>query len=241
MNLPWCSPRAQKLQPPAHDRHRIPDHREGWDAQRIGRVRQTREGQLGEGVELRLGQRRGRRLDEHRARPVELHQRTAAERVLLGLHQAGGRQQLRRIRLETLPGGQRHGVGGRQRGCGVRAEQAGRAAYAREVCGGAGFDSGTDPAGNLADGALAHAVDQQVGFGIDEDGGPELVLPVVVVRDAPQAGLDPAQHHRQPGEGLAGQLGVDHGGMVRSPARQAALAVVVLAALVAGGGVVGQH
>jgi hypothetical protein len=64
--------------------------------------------------------------------------------------------------------------------------------------------------GDLDDRALAVAVDQEVCVAVDEDRPPHLIGPVVVVGDAPQAGLDAADHDRDVAEGLAGALAVHH-------------------------------
>ena len=62
------------------------------------------------------------------------------------------------------------------------------------------------------------------------------------MRDAPQAGLDPAQHDRAAAlEMLADQVAVDDDRPVRPPVVDAAGRVVVGFALAAGGGVVGHH
>ena len=65
------------------------------------------------------------------------------------------------------------------------------------------------PVGDLQDLPLAVAVDQQVGLAVDQGRAPHLVRPVVVVGDAPQAGLDAADDDGHVLEGLAAALGVD--------------------------------
>jgi hypothetical protein len=83
--------------------------------------------------------------------------------------------------------------------------------------------------GNLNQGALGVAVQQQVALGVHHDAAAHLVAPVVVVGDAAQAAFDAAQDDGHVLEGLAAALAVDNG-----------RAVGPLAADVAGGvGVVG--
>ena len=53
---------------------------------------------------------------------------------------------------------------------------------------------GGQAVGNFEDGALGVAVQQQVTFGVHHDAAPDFVAPIIVVGDAPQAGLDAAEH-----------------------------------------------
>jgi hypothetical protein len=76
--------------------------------------------------------------------------------------------------------------------------------------------------GDLPDGALAHAEDQQIGLAVHQDRAAHLVRPVVVVGDAAQRGLDAAEDDRHVAEGLATALGVDHRGAVGALAGVAA-------------------
>ncbi len=94
---------------------------------------------------------------------------------------------------------------------------------------------------DLDDGALGIAVQQQVGLAVDEDRAPHLVLPVVVVRDAAQAGLDAADDHRHVAPGLLAALRVDQRRAVGAAAAGAAGRVGVVAADLAVGGVAVDH
>ena len=96
-------------------------------------------------------------------------------------------------------------------------------------------------AGDLPGGPLPHAVDQQVRLGVKEDGPPDPVVPVVVVGEPPQAGLQSADDHRDVREGLPGPVGVDDGGPVGAEAHFVSGAVGVGGAALFGGGVVGHH
>ena len=72
---------------------------------------------------------------------------------------------------------------------------------------------------DLDDGALAVAVDQQVGPRVDQDRPPHAIRPVVVMGDAAQAALDAANDDGDVAEGLAAALGVDdHGAVGAQPA-----------------------
>ena len=101
--------------------------------------------------------------------------------------------------------------------------------------------AGAQAVGDLQDLPLAVAIDQQVGLGVGQHRTPHLVRPVVVVGDAPQAGLDAADHHGHALEGLAAPLGVDQHGAVRTFPALAAGGVGVVAAQPALGGVAVDH
>ncbi|OPZ04010.1 MAG: hypothetical protein BWZ09_02087 [Alphaproteobacteria bacterium ADurb.BinA305] len=91
------------------------------------------------------------------------------------------------------------------------------------------------------DRALGVAEQQQVGLGIGQHRAAHLVGPVVVVRDAPEAGLDRADHDIGLGEGLAGALRVDRHGAIRAAVRRAVGGVGVIRADTAVGGVAVDH
>ncbi|MPM93735.1 hypothetical protein SDC9_140877 [bioreactor metagenome] len=97
------------------------------------------------------------------------------------------------------------------------------------------------PAEDFADRPFAHAVDQDVGFGIDQHGGPQLVLPVIVMGRAAHAGFKSAKHHRHAGKGAPGQLGVDRQRMRRPLAGLAVFAVGVVMTFAPPGGVDIDH
>ena len=68
-----------------------------------------------------------------------------------------------------------------------------------------------EPVGDLADLSLGVAEDEQVGLGVHQDRAPDLLGPVVEVRDAAQRGLDAADHDGHVLVRLAGALRVhDH-------------------------------
>ena len=75
---------------------------------------------------------------------------------------------------------------------------------------------------DLHDAALPHAVGDQVRAGVQQNGPPHLVGPVIVVGHPPQAGLQPAQDHRCPFKGPANEVAVDHDRVVRPPSHDPA-------------------
>ena len=96
-------------------------------------------------------------------------------------------------------------------------------------------------AGDLHRGALAHAVDQQVGRRVKQDGAAHLVVPVVIVGEPPQRGLQPTDNDGRIGEGLLCTVGVHDGGTVGAEAQLAAGTVQVLCPAALGHRVVGHH
>ena len=88
---------------------------------------------------------------------------------------------------------------------------------------------------------LAHAEDQQIGLGIEQDRAADLVAPIIVMGQTPQAGLDAAGDDRHALVRLARPLAVGQRGPIRPPADFAAGAVGVVVANLAVGRVVVQH
>ena len=93
----------------------------------------------------------------------------------------------------------------------------------------------------LDDAALSHAVEQQVGLRVEQNGALEPVGPVIVVRQPPQAGLNAADQDGNLRVRAADEVAVDHRGVVRAPAGHAAGRVGVGAASVPAHGIVIDH
>jgi|GEM_PF-6339954 len=85
-----------------------------------------------------------------------------------------------------------------------------------------------EPCRDLRDLPLPHAVDKDVGAGVEEDGSPDLVGPEVVVAEPPQAGLDPPEHYRGPRHRPSGRIGVRDHSPVRPGPRPASRRVGVV-------------
>ena len=96
-------------------------------------------------------------------------------------------------------------------------------------------------AGDLPGGPLPHAIDQQVRPRVKKDGAADRIIPVVVVGEPPQAGLQSADDHRRVRERFPGPVGVDDGGPVGAQAHFVPGAVGVGGAAFFGGSVVGHH
>jgi len=63
------------------------------------------------------------------------------------------------------------------------------------------------PPSNFFHGFLAHAVDQNISLGVQKQGTPDLVFPIIVMRQTAQTGLDAAQDRWQLGKGVLDQVG----------------------------------
>ena len=90
-----------------------------------------------------------------------------------------------------------------------------------------------EAARDLPRGALAHPEDEEIGLRVEEDRATYLVAPVVVVRDAPERGLDAAEDDREArlvGERLATEVRVHDRRAVRTHVDLAVGGVLVLAA-----------
>ena len=202
----------------------------------VARMRGPHEGQLVQGVEVGAIDREGGGLLQQRAVAVHLHEPSAAVGRLLGLDHLGQAHEVGLVGLKLLPGGQDQAVRQISLGCGLAAQEQGRATDTREVTI-ASPQSGDD----LADGRLAHAIHEHIGLGVGHDGGLELVFPVVVVSHAAHRSLHAAQHHGNTGKGTSGHLRIDHGRMVRATSGNASGAVHVVLPAMPGGRVVGEH
>ena len=201
----------------------------------VHRMVRARERQAVHGVHLGLRERGGRGvLHDELVVGIGLHQALSNEGVAVGvLHgeaarvvqgiglQVGEREQLHRV-VDVL-----------ERACAVDG-----AVDEREVVDG---QPRIERVGYLHHRALPHAEAHEVGAGIQQDGAFELVRPVVVVREPPQAGLDAAQHDGRFLERAADEVGVHDGRVVRAQARLPARRVRVLAAPLPRHGVVVHH
>ena len=109
----------------------------------------------------------------------------------------------------------------------------GEATHIREILRDAAFFAGFtggDPMRHLDQRALGIAVEQQIGLGIEQDRAAHLVGPVIVMRDAAQAGLDAADHNWACRIRLAAALGIDDDSAIRPRATAAAGGVAVIMA-----------
>ncbi len=102
-------------------------------------------------------------------------------------------------------------------------------------------DPALEEADAFLEGEFAHAVDEEVGAAVGENGGFEFVRPVVEVGDAAETGFDAADHDGDVREEVFEDVGVDGGGVVGAEAVFAAGGVGVFGAAFSGGGVVIDH
>ena len=198
----------------------------------------ARVGQLGHFVHLTFGEgRRGWVLHHVDAVGIGLHQASARDGVHVLLLDVEGARVGEAIFLEHVPGGEQlvvEDVVQRPRAaCAVD-----RSVHEGDLVHG---QPAVERVRNLDDRVLAHAIQQDVGAGVEQDGALELVLPVVVVRQAPQARLDAADDDGLVLEGAADEVAVDRDGAVGTCARASAGGVGVLVAWLLVDGVVVHH
>ena len=191
-------------------------------------------GQLRHRVQLLPAQGHGGGIHHQDPVPVGLADGPAPDGVVLLILHLGGQGVVPLAGGHILKGGHVHGGEGDLRvGGGI-----GGAPHVGE---GAHRLPGGQPPGDLPGGPLPHAVDQQVRLGVEEDGAADLVIPVVVVGEAAETGLQAADDDGGAGEGLPGPVGVDDGGPVGPQAHPVPRAVGVGGPALLGGGVVGHH
>ena len=192
-------------------------------------------GQLGHPVHLRRGQGGGGGIDDEEPVPVLLEDGPAHHCVMLQILRHVGPGIGGLVGGHLLKGGDFH------LGIGAHAGMAGGHTGAPHVGDllhrGAGGEAGQD----LHRGPLPHAIGQDVRLGVKEDGAAHLVLPVVVVGEAAQAGLQAADDDGDVPKDLPHPVGVHHGGVVGAQPRPPSGGVGVVVAALFGGGVVGHH
>ena len=99
------------------------------------------------------------------------------------------------------------------------------------------FSCGAAPR-RLQHGPFSHAVDQQIGLGVQQNGTAESVRPEVVMGDPAQRCLDAAQNHGKPGKRPADEIGVDDAGPIGAGSCLAARRIGVVMTFFAEGRVV---
>ena len=100
---------------------------------------------------------------------------------------------------------------------------------------------GSQAMSHLYQGAFGVAEQQQVGFGINQDGATHLVLPIIVVGNSPQRGFDATNNDGYFGVGLTAALAVHQHTAVRSLAAHATRRVGIITADFAVCGVAVDH
>ena len=97
------------------------------------------------------------------------------------------------------------------------------------------------PPGDLHDLVFPHAVDQQVGSAIHQNGAADFIIPIIVVGEPAQGCLDAADDDGQVGPGPLDQVGIDDHCPVGPAPRQTAGGVGVLFPPALCHGVMGHH
>ncbi len=133
---------------------------------------------------------------------MRLRERLSPDGVVLGILRARGESVFFLIVPHFFKARQNHRALRRFIGDDRRAADAAqRLSVAQAVC---GFECG----------ALAHAVDKNVGARIENDAPAHLVVPVIVMRKPAERGLHPAEQDRNAGERLPRAVGIHGAGAV---------------------------
>ena len=105
------------------------------------------------------------------------------------------------------------------------------------------FDRGAagELVGDFDDRALAHAVDEEVALGVEDDRAADFVAPVIVVGESAEAGFDAAGDDGDAFVGFAGALAVGEGCAIGAAADTTARAVGIVVANFAIGRVMVDH
>ena len=192
-------------------------------------------GQLRHFVQLLGVQGHGGGIGDEVSVPVGLDHRPAPDGVVLVILHQVGRRIGPLVPGDRFVGGHRHS--GKGADAGVFGEKAGPFHRGDLCC----RCAGGQESGQLPGGPLPHAIGEQVGLGVQEDGAPDLVLPVIVVGEPAQGGLQPPDDNGDVPKGLPDLVGVDNGGPVRPQARPVARGVGIVVAPLPGGGIMGHH
>ncbi len=205
-------------------------------------MRSARVREIVDAVHLFLRKRQRRRRGDHGLPLVKLDQGRRIERVrvemdqpcrfhksrLVGFHFFIGWQpdRLEPVRLDFV---WRRAFGGR-RGLAKRLRFFGpeRVGHAAKIAQVGRSLARRQAACNLEDVLFAHAVHEQIGFGIEHDRTPDGVAPVIVMGQSAQRCLDAAGNHRNAGKCLAGALTIRKRGPVGAQADAAAGRVCIV-------------
>ena len=114
-------------------------------------------------------------------------------------------------------------------------------AYAPQAGKPGGVHAPGHPVGAFQDAGFAHAVHQQRRAGVHQNGVAHLVIPKVIVGEAAQAGLHPADEDGHVAVRLTDAVAIDNGGAVGAQTCPAAGGVGVVVAALFGHGVVVDH
>ena len=219
-------------------------------------MRTPRERQTVNAIDFVLRKRPRRRIDDHRLAPVILHQPPRVVGICLAEDRLrhGGEGGL--VGGDFFVAGEKDGVGMTNASsrslkagefiihplafiiCLTGSQPVNRAADVAQI---AHRLPGGQPFDDLHQRPLAHAVDEQVGLGVQQDRAADLVAPVVVMGEASQAGFDAAGDHRHALVGFPRPLAIGQGRPIRPPADLSAGAVSVVVADLAVGRVMVEH
>ena len=201
----------------------------------IGGVIGAHVGQTVNPVHLPLGKGLLGRILHHKFfRPVGFHQCLAGKGVRVAILSIETLGILPLVFAEFLIGGQDL-VGHRHRGFGGTVYST---VHKSDI---SGMEAAVEGFRHLHNGPLAHAVQQQIRLGIQQNGAFQLVGPVIVMGQTAQTGFDAADDNGNIMIDPANQIAIDHRGIVGPLAHDAAGGKGVVFAALLGDGVVIDH
>ncbi|OPZ96672.1 MAG: hypothetical protein BWY71_01863 [Planctomycetes bacterium ADurb.Bin412] len=100
---------------------------------------------------------------------------------------------------------------------------------------------GMEPFGDLQQLVFAHAVNQQVGPAVHQDGAAHLITPIIIMGQAAKTGFHPADDDRHSRVCLADQVAVDNCGPIRTQPGLTPGRIHILPALVFIGRIMAYH
>ncbi len=218
---------------PAHRDDRMLHRFEGRHRFPVRRVRPPGEGKVVERVHFPFLEGKGGRIEIHGLVAVCLQERPAVVRVGFVLKELRHRREGALVRTNLVVRREHEELAVRhvaglvfEKHLPFSAVVHGESRSADVAHRANGF-AGGEPLRDLPRRALAHAEHQQIGFRVEEHRTPDLIGPVVVVRDAPKRRLDASQHDRHSRERLPAQVGVHDRRAVRAHARAATGRVLI--------------
>ena len=201
----------------------------------VGRVRLPLVGQFRHVVQLRRGQRGHRGIDDEIPLPMGLDHRPAPDRVVfVVLRQIGGGVgpfvSGNCFKGSYLHRRERAGVGasGGKAGAFYSGDPGRRRALHQE-------------SGDLQSGLLAHAVHQQIRLRVEQEGPAHLVVPVVIMGEPPERGLQTSHDDGDVAEDLPDLVAVDDGCPVGTQTGPVSRGIGVIMPPLFRCGVVGYH
>ena len=219
----------------AHQRDRILDHLERRDRLTISRMRLPRVGQAVDAVHRRLRQGKTGRIADYGLSAVPLNDAPRIVGIGLVMDQAGGLGKGRFVAADGLVRGNHQGVFRRRFG------SAGGVGYPPHIAQISYRLPLRQPGRDFQHGILPHAEDDQIRFGIQQNGAAHGVAPVIVMGQSSQRRLDTSGDDRHALVGFTSPLAISQGRTIGSHTDSPSRGVGVIVANLAVGRVMVDH